>query len=298
MAASVPVARALACDYEATGRRISLFLNPTGTDLVLLAEDADRSVPLDLLEMQYYRLLIQEETLHQHLQVEIERQRYARSCRDVSVRLPQDLVALHAGIGSRAFRMALANPSSQIAIWRANPDEMTTVLVRGSPAPLVIQHIGDWTIITDAWLLDQLHLQRESKLPNETGGVLIGAFDLQRRRIYVILSLPSPPDSVEWPTLYIRGYQGLKQRVEEVDAITVGQLGYIGEWHSHPPGCAATPSIDDQRALRWLTDERAVDGLPGLMVIVGEGEDGWYLEDANRNALHTDEKSKYGQCDK
>ncbi len=30
------------------------------------------------------------------------------------------------------------------------------------------------------------------KLPNETGGVLIGAFDLQRRRTYVILSLTIP----------------------------------------------------------------------------------------------------------
>ncbi len=280
MAASVPVARALACDYKAPARRISLFLNPAGTDLVLLAEDADRTVPLDLLEMQYYRLLVQEEVLHQHLQVEGQRQRYARSCRDVSVTIPQDLMALHAGIGCRAFRTALARPSAQIVVWQANPDEMMVTRVRGCPAPLVTQRVGDWVIIADTWLLEQLRRQREAKLPNETGGVLIGAFDPRRRRVYVVLSLPSPPDSVEWPTLYIRGCQGLKQRVEEIGAITAGQLGYVGEWHSHPRGHSCTPSSDDQLVLRWLADERAVDGLPGLMVIVGEDECGWHLKDS------------------
>src|SRR5690606_38003352 len=55
MAASVPAARALALDYEGGGRRVSVFLNPRGTDLVLLLEDSARSIRLDDLEMQYYR---------------------------------------------------------------------------------------------------------------------------------------------------------------------------------------------------------------------------------------------------
>lgn len=278
MSASIPVARALACDYTSSARRISLFLNPSGTDLVLLAEDTDRIIPLDMLEMQYYRLLVQEESLHGHLQVGGQRQRYARSCRDLSVTIPQDLVGLHAGIGSRAFRAALAQPAAQISVWQAHPEELTVTRIQESPSPMVVQHEGDWTILTDAWLTDRLSHQRQERLPNETGGVLIGAIDQERRRIYVVLSLPSPPDSVEWPTLYIRGYHGLRQHVTEVGAITAGQIGYIGEWHSHPQGHGCAPSNDDRQVLRWLKDERAVDGLPGLMAIVGDNGVCWYLE--------------------
>jgi hypothetical protein len=279
MAASVPVARALACDHEAPARRMSLFLNPAGTDVVLLAEDADRAVPLDMLEMQYYRLLVQNDRLTDHLHVDGRPQRYARSCRDVSAIIPQDLVALHAGIGSRALRAALGQPSAQISIWQADPDTMTVTSVQGYPEPAVVQQEGDWTILTDTWLLEQLYLQRGDRLPRETGGVLVGAIDPQRRRVYVVLSLPSPPDSVEWPTLYIRGCQGLYQRVAGIDAITAGQLGYVAEWHSHPSGHSCAPSNDDWRVLRWLTDERAADGLPGLMAIVGDNRVCWYLED-------------------
>ena len=54
-------------------------------------------------------------------------------------------------------------------------------------------------------LLAKLSSLREPKLPNETGGVLLGSFDVERRILYIADALPSPPDSEEWPTLYIRG---------------------------------------------------------------------------------------------
>jgi Prokaryotic E2 family A/Prokaryotic homologs of the JAB domain/ThiF family len=279
MSASISVARTLVCDHVASARRISLFLNPAGTDLVLLAEDSDRRTPLDLLEMQYYRLLVQEEALNRHLQMGASSQRYARSCRDVSAMIPQDLMALHAGIGSRAFRIALAESSAQIVVWQAHPDDMTVTRVQDRPARLLEQRQGEWTIITDSWLIEQLHSQRLARLPNETGGVLIGALDLQRRRIYVVINVPSPPDSSEWPTGYIRGCRDLTQRVKQIAAITAQNLGYVGEWHSHPRGHSCVPSTDDRRVLRWLADERAIDGLPALMAIVSEDACGWYLED-------------------
>jgi proteasome lid subunit RPN8/RPN11 len=47
-------------------------------------------------------------------------------------------------------------------------------------------------------------------------------------------------------------------------------LEYVGEWHSHPPGYAATPSDADRRAFAQLADLRRSDGLPPVMLIVGE----------------------------
>ena len=49
MSASVTVARHLALKAESSARRASLFLTPTGEDL-LLAEDKERTVPLDSLD--------------------------------------------------------------------------------------------------------------------------------------------------------------------------------------------------------------------------------------------------------
>jgi hypothetical protein len=277
MTASVPAARALACDHGTSARRISLFLNPAGTDLVLLAENTSRSIPLDLLEMQYYRLLVDNDGLHNHLYVDQRRQRYARSCRDVSAMIPQDLVALHAGLGSRALRSLLPQPDAHIAIWQAHPDTLTVTQIKGEASVAVVEAKNGWTIIADSWLIEKLHVQRQKRLPNETGGVLVGSIDLQRRRIYVVLSIPSPRDSVEWPTMYIRGSEGLQEQIRRIDQITAGQLAYIGEWHSHPRGCPPTPSSDDQRVLQWLTNERAVDGLPGFMAIVADDTISWHV---------------------
>jgi hypothetical protein len=67
ISASVAVARHLAWLEDFKGRSASLFLNPGGTDLVLLAEDASRTISLDSLEMQYYRVILREPRLANHL---------------------------------------------------------------------------------------------------------------------------------------------------------------------------------------------------------------------------------------
>ena len=66
IAASVPVARHLA-EVGIAGPHISVFLNPQGTDVVILAEDRDRTLTLDALEVQYYRAAAADPRLAGHL---------------------------------------------------------------------------------------------------------------------------------------------------------------------------------------------------------------------------------------
>ena len=61
-----------------------------------------------------------------------------------------------------------------------------------------------------------MRLFRRHRLPNETGGVLLGEVDNVRRVVYVAAVLPSPADSIEWPTAYVRGAKGLRERINEV----------------------------------------------------------------------------------
>jgi proteasome lid subunit RPN8/RPN11 len=142
----------------------------------------------------------------------------------------------------------------------------------------------------DSFVLEKMATLRAAKLPDETGGVLIGTYDIQRRVVYLADVLPSPADSEEWPTLYIRGCEGLADQVGQIRRVTGHNLEYIGEWHSHPDGASLVPSDDDMMVFSWLTREMDLEGKPPLMIIAGEaGAAAPYLcQMANRlaEALH------------
>jgi integrative and conjugative element protein (TIGR02256 family) len=269
MSASVPVARHLALDEESTARRISLFLNPSGTALVLLAEDSARQYRLDYLEMLYYRETIRNPDLRNHLYSEGAPLRYANGCRDVTARLSQDAVAVFAGIGSRAVRQAISSGQAGITVWTGNGD-LTTRRIDVAPLTPEVRSVLDWKLLIDRDLYSRLYGLREEKLPNETGGVLIGSYDCHRKVVYVLDTIPSPPDSKEWPTLYIRGSEGLRAQVDEINRRSGTWLSYVGEWHSHPDGYGVTPSSDDAKVFDWLTERLLMDGYPPLMAIVGD----------------------------
>ena len=268
--ASVPVARHLAV-LPGGPRRASAFLNPTATDLAVLIEDSQRCTMLDNIEMQYYRLLLHHQDLSGHLIREHNQPiRYSQSCRDLTSSIPEDLVGLHSAIAAKALREVLDNAEASIAIWRASAERSVTVF-RRTPAPTIEAKCGAWRLRSDTGLVARVSALRTERLPNETGGVLVGAFDLDRRIIYIADVVPSPPDSKEWPVLYIRGCEGLTEQLEMIDQVTGGMLQYVGEWHTHPDGYSTNPSGDDRKVFSWLAEHMATEGLPPVMAIVGQG---------------------------
>jgi hypothetical protein len=275
---SIAVARHLALDLASGGRRISMFMNPSGYDLVVLAEDKDRKITLDQIEMQYYRYLLHhQEIFREHLNG-TNSIRYSRSCRDITSTIPQDVVALQASICSRALRRIANTQQASIEIWQTDPFTFSVKHTAVSVVNTIKKHIGEWTVCTDGWLLQRLIELRQGKLPNETGGVLVGSFDMQRKIVYIVDTIPSPSDSKEWPTVYIRGFQGLSNQMENINKLTNGGLEYVGEWHSHPDGYGCLPSVDDQKAFVSLKEHMAMEGKPVLMLIVGAtNQIGWYL---------------------
>jgi integrative and conjugative element protein (TIGR02256 family) len=276
--ASVAVGRQLSRRFSG-GRRISAFLNPSGTDLVILAEPEDRSVRLDQLEMMYYRAVLENQELHSHLARGDQPVRYSNACRDLSAVVAQDHIALHAAIASKAIRRFLAHPAGAIAIWRANP-EGTVDRVDVPIVPAMEVSVGGWTIVFDAAVKRAMRTHRSRRLPNETGGVLLGAFDLDRKLVFVSHVLGSPDDSREWPTVYIRGSAGLRSAVQDAERLTQGGLEYVGEWHSHPDGISGEASSTDKRALRLLSEEMGEDARPAVMFIVAQKGIRTYVEES------------------
>ncbi len=276
-AASVAVSRRLVLDLKQEKPIISFFLNPKGDDLVLLAESNDKLIGLDCLEMEYYKSLYSINRLRDHLKTEEEGIRYAQNCRDISSRIPQYAVALHSGIGSKKIIDILSkNESSEVSIWQLK-DDLSVEKIEVKSSYYLIGNNESWTVKVSEVLLKKLDERRAEKLQNETGGVLIGTLDHERSIVYAVDLIASPTDSDEYPTSYIRGIDGLKVRVDEIQKITNNNLQYIGEWHSHPDGAGLTPSSDDKKLFAWIEGYMKLESYPPIMVIVGEMKSNWYV---------------------
>ena len=222
--------------------------------------------------------MLNENQFSDHISAYGEKMRYANSCRDITSYMPQDLIGIHAGILSRALRVSLQNEQGCIAIWRIDSVNLTVEKYQYCLSKTFIKQYNNWTVFIDDYLERKISELRKNKLPNETGGVLVGAFDMERKIIYIVDTIPSPVDSIEWPVSYIRGCQGLYESVVRVMKITGNGMGYVGEWHSHPDGCAILPSADDKKAFEWLFENMSLDGRPAVMMIVGNKDYNVYID--------------------
>ena len=131
--------------------------------------------------------------------------------------------------------------------------------------------------MVSASLASKLHAIRKDKLPNETGGVLVGSYDFANKICYVVDAIDSPSDSLEYPNAYIRGKNGLLEKINRIEGVTIGNLTYIGEWHSHPAK-SVTPSSDDMTLLKSIAEYMFTQSSPGCMIIVGETQIAAYIE--------------------
>ena len=99
--ASIVAARHIS-DHAVAARRASVFFNPTGEAVVLLAEPTGRALTLRDLEAQYFGLLLRKESLAEHLGKEAETVAYTGACRAITNRIPQSRAAILSGLAAWA----------------------------------------------------------------------------------------------------------------------------------------------------------------------------------------------------
>jgi hypothetical protein len=270
--ASTAALRSLA--EQAGGKRmVSYFLNPAGSDFIAIVQDKEARYDIMALEVQYLRMLLHNETLHDHFLKEGKPVRYGAGCRDISFTLSQDVIANAAAIASKCTKQLLTDGAPMIRLWRTNPKDYSITHFTAQVYFPRQEKKDSWTIMYDDYVIDKVYSQRTRKLPNETGGVLIGTYDMDRKIVFVSDIIGSPEDSYEYPTAYIRGVKGLKDELSRVEQVTAGGLRYVGEWHSHPKGYGSQMSSDDHVLFGWLIDHMNKEGVPGLMLIAGDEEE-------------------------
>lgn len=259
----------LVSSVESVGRHVSVFLTPNGNSSVLLAEDSKRQVRLRALESQYYRALIQNSWGAEHLDG-LNNFRSGASCRDISMVMPYSKVMTHVGTLAEHVQYVTTAQQALIRVWSRDPKTGAVSFNEVQVMPEKKLDFGNLVLFYDAGLEQRLRELRETELPKETGGILLGYFDLTLKTICVVDCLAAPPNSKATAYGFERGTEGLAEIIAEVSRRTAGVVGYIGEWHSHPRGHSASASGDDLIQLVHLAQNMANDGLPAVQLIVGE----------------------------
>lgn len=277
--ASVSAARWLATSPHFAAPVSSYFVNPGGDALVALHEGGDRSGRDGTAEMAYYAMLLADEQYHAHLATAGKVQ--IGSCRDVSVTIPQSMMAMFAGLVAEDVQLTHGLLDPRVSIWSINSaGEMTArhqQVQRFSEVTL-----NDWTIKVAPEVASFIQTARGTG-EVETGGVLLGGFDLERRTLFVTSALPSPADSKAGRTYFERGARGIQNAIKQAEQVTMRHITYIGEWHTHPAGATSDLSGLDRTLLSWIEDLRRLFLMPGLLLVLGD--------DGLRVALRKDETS-------
>lgn len=260
---------------QSVARAASSFFGPDGSDLVLLAEGADRTVFIDEIEAQYFLAVASDPQLEGHLgAARLDKIRYANACQDLSRPLPPWQVMALCGIAAGRLPEIIQSHGPSACIWRLDTQSGAV-----RPVPLRVHKTHRFSsktmrVTVSQEVVDTMRLLRTQAGRNETGGVLVGTFDLIRNIMHVVLALPAPPDSQQAPTYFIRGIRELKPRIEKLAEGAAGRLHYVGEWHSHPDNVPARPSQDDEGVFAYLRDHLDPVGSPYVMAICGQ-RDTW-----------------------
>lgn len=265
----IAVERHLARDINtSTGRCVTMFLSPNGMDLVMLVEDSRRLVRLDMLEMDYYRHIIENAELEDHLALPTEQRINSYSCREKSSVLDFDNIGILSSIASREIQRHYAEEMAVAEIWRINSVsgnvERVDIPLRGWDK---YECDGVAVYVSQA-LEDEMNTERIAWGNLETGGCLCGCYDKDRKIIYVFANIQTPPDSIHNPTSFVRGSKGLNEAIKKISDRAYYQVRYIGEWHSHPYS-DSRPSALDREQFAKLDDELLQQDVPFVQMICG-----------------------------
>lgn len=270
---SIAVERHLAHE-QGVQRRCTSFLNPKGDDLVLLMEDTARMHTLDLLEMDYYRNLIEDNRFERHLEQADKMSTNTFSCREESVILNYENVRILAGILSQQIRKHFLYEKEFLNIWHLNIEDGTLESMPMSVSTWNQYSFSNLTVYLSSDVEAKMKIMYETSPDAETGGCLFGSYDRDSSIIYVYYMVEAPKDSLHTPASFIRGFGGLTEEYERITALTYHQVRYLGEWHSHPHMPNRPSTIDEQQFNEMSTEQQSQD-LPFIQIIYGKN--GFYV---------------------
>lgn len=165
------------------------------------------------------------------------------SCSSETMQLSDEIVSLHSASFTRGFKKivkmgAIEEGLIQINFYNESKDVPFYIKTIGIPQTLVLRcrNSPDWEVRIRSGIDNELKELLEKSKPNETGGVLVGLINKNRKTIYITRILKAPPDSVTSPYAFRRGISDIPDDIKKIQELTGAMIGYVGEWHTHPEG--------------------------------------------------------------
>lgn len=190
-------------------------------------------------------------------------------CSSATMRLRDDVVALHAAAFSAAFDAAPIS-AGEVLLTKVEWEPFGWSSARIAVPPVrVVTATGErgWSVRIShrAMSLMSGHLQTGGR--NERGGLLVGCVHTKRKIVYVSDALPPSRDSRGSPRGFFRGVGEYPKSLARIASRTANLIRYVGEWHTHPHGSTA-PSEIDQATLQDLVASLRPAGIPAHILIL------------------------------
>ena len=271
--ASLGVQRTLDLFVQDERERFTIFLSPSGEGLSIFYSPTHWGENHTVLEISFYKALLRDNELNSFLQHSNNLFSYSGdSCRALSTQISTHKISMYSSIASGIIEKLYKTDAPQVMLFKSGDDFNTNKQTLHIEEFMPIELEGEIKLKVSTALMDEIKSSRLATLPNETGGVLIGAYDIVSKTLFVVDQISAPIDSTSTPSTFHRGVEGVNQRLDQIHEITHNNLYYVGEWHSHPAGIPPWPSKLDQNLLQWLRSERGSQLYPYLMLIISDDD--------------------------
>ncbi|WP_262249866.1 ThiF family adenylyltransferase [Parapedobacter soli] len=264
-------------------RIFSASISDFGNLGILLKEGKSRNPRIDDLQVYLYSCSMSDEKISSWLKREREAKannnlvvRVGVGCNSETTILSDEKISAHGAFVAAVLKREMADSidsQAKIKLHRITEDsdyQVETDSIDVKPFD-VLTAVNDssWTIRFKDGLLDKIKKTAAKKRNRETGGSFLGAVNYKTKVIHVTDLIDAPPDSEGNQICFYRGHSGLSQKISMVIEKSGGQIGYVGEWHSHPQGPNCLSDVDMASVNRFKKElSELVTPLPVFLTVV------------------------------
>ncbi|UCS95229.1 ThiF family adenylyltransferase [Echinicola marina] len=224
---------------------------------ILYKEGESRNPRIDDLQAYLYSLSVHDKKISNWLQKEQQISdnhnvtvRVGIGCNSETTILPDDKISAHASYFSGNLKREILAPSEGGKIYLSRIEDsqdynIETQVISVMPFE-VFKALNNpsWMIRFKDGVIQKINEECVIGGENETGGVFVGICNYKTKTIHVVDSISAPIDSKANPIHFVRGHKGLSEEITKFKHNSGEQIGYIGEWHSHPEGPNALSQQD------------------------------------------------------
>ena len=270
--------------FESPVRVIKAFITDAGNLGILFFEGKDRNPRIDDLQIMLYAQFEQMPLISAWLMREAESHSPSNNlsvtigvgCNSETTVLSDDIVSLHSAYTAAVIKKESNYEQEKYGKIFLNEVKFEPFFSNANRAltifPMeVFAAVNDpsWKIRMKPGLIESMKKEMGLKMPAETGGVFVGCANYKTKTIHVTSFIKAPSDSEANEICFFRGVSGLPEKINEINQLTGNQLGYIGEWHTHPFG-PNTLSSTDAKSIKKFKKEfsQLQTPLPVFLMII------------------------------